>query len=160
MLQPLSSFTALQPFIQYEPWLADPAVFAECMWEQGGRDGHRYAFYLFRNGGSSVLGVLLRDGCWHYGRLHANEVMAARDATAWLGDIASDSLSDMHALVCGGFDRRHRVWAVRVVRRGAGRWELHIAHGGLIPNVSDFLDQESAQCAAEMRVTDFHLGES
>jgi hypothetical protein len=154
MLRPLTSFAALQKFIQYDPWIADPAVLAEHVWEEDGPDGHRYAFYMLRNGGPFTLGLLLRDNCWRYGRLHANEGIAAREGSVWASQIVSDP--ETHTLIYGGFDRSRRPWSVRVVRRRADWWELHIAHGGLIPNVSDFLDQESAESAAELWVTDFH----
>ncbi len=157
MLRPLSSFVGLHRLSQFDSWLADPTVTGECVWERVGADGHRYAFYVLRNSGPHALGVLLRNDCWHYGRLHANDVLAARDGSAWALEIATDP--DTHELVYGGFDRRRRHWSVRVVRRPQ-RWELLIADGGVIPNVSEFPALDDAELAADAWLTEFHERES
>jgi hypothetical protein len=157
MLRPLSSFVGLHRIAKFDSWLADPTVMGECVWERVGSDGRRYAFYVLRNDGPTALGALLRDDCWHYGRFHADEVLAARDGSAWALEIATDA--DTHELVYGGFDRRRRHWSVRVVRRPE-RWELLIADGGVIPNVSEFPKLDDAELAADAWLTEFHERES
>src|SRR5262249_6249270 len=85
--QPLQAFPALRRFKVHEPWLADPAVRAQCMWSHVGCGGERYEFFIVTNGHHRTLGILMRAHELAYMRLHANYAFAAVDGTLWAGEI-------------------------------------------------------------------------
>jgi hypothetical protein len=151
--QPISAFPALQRLIIHEPWLANPAVRAQRVWEAEGWEGHRYAFFILSNSRCETLAMLVRHGELHYCRMYSNYALAAVDAVMWAREIKLEPERDL--LSGGGVYANGQVWSVRVVRR-LRRWELHITHGGLIPLVADFRKREHAQIAAEDWLTASH----
>jgi hypothetical protein len=155
MTQPLAEFPALHRLIIHEPWLADPAVRAQCLWEDTGWDGHRYAFFVMRDGRDDTLGALLREGTLHYCRLYPTDAIATRDSQAWANEIKLKPEPNLPFY--GGVDQKRRTWSVRVVQRQRG-WEVHMTNGGLIPTIRDFVEQEDAEYAADEWLTNLHLG--
>jgi hypothetical protein len=152
--KPLSAFPALARLIVHEPWLAHPDVRAQCTWDDEGWGGHRFAFYIMRNGDSAALGILIRDGeLVHYCRLYPDYALAALDSALWAHEITLEPEPSLR--VGGGIDANRRTWSVRVVRRQR-RWEVHLTQGGLIPLISDFETHEDADLVAEDWLTVFH----
>jgi hypothetical protein len=81
--KPVSAFPALARLVAQESWLADPDVRAQCTWEDEGWGGHRFAFYVMRNGKTQTLGMLIRDGeVVQYCRLYASYALAALDSAS------------------------------------------------------------------------------
>jgi len=151
--QPLGAFPVLDCLIIHEPWLADPSVRAQSVWDAEGWDGHRFAFFIVTNSRREALGMLIRDGKLHYCRMYPNDALAALDGTMWAREITLEP--ERHLLSGGGVREGGQIWAVRVVRRQR-RWEVHLTHDGLIPLVADFTRSEDAQMAAENWLTAFH----
>jgi hypothetical protein len=147
----LAAFPVLDRFIVHDPWLADPDVRAERMWEAEGWNGHRYTLFIMRNGGTRALGMLMRDGALHYWRLYSSYAVAVRDGHAWSREITLEPETGL--LSTGGVDKHRRTWSVRVVRRQRHS-EVHSTNGGLIPSVRDFTEHEDAELAADKWLTD------
>src|SRR5258707_8708266 len=59
--QPLGSFPELQRLSVHEPWLANPAVRVQCMWERVGWGDAHYQYFILSNGHLRTLGVLMRE---------------------------------------------------------------------------------------------------
>jgi hypothetical protein len=154
--QPVSAFPGLQRFIGHDPWLMDPNVLAQHVWDEEGWAGRRYSFFILHNGRPRTLGMLIRERDsereLEYCRLYPTYELAALDSTLWAREIKSPP--DPHLLFTGGIQDGH-TWTVRVVRRQR-RWEVHVTEGGLIPWVRDYKNYEDAHIAAEDWLTALH----
>jgi hypothetical protein len=155
--QPLTMFPPLERLIVHEPWLADPAVRAQRMWQDEGWDGAHYAYFILTNGHMPALGILMRDDSPTYLRLHFNYAFAAVDGAMLAREIHHQPSSPTP--VWGGVDaKRHCTWSVRVVQRDR-RCEVQITTGGLIPKTYDYRRLEDAVTSAEDWATGFLHGE-
>lgn len=153
--QPLGAFPELQRFSIHEPWLANPGVRVQCMWERAGWGGYCYSYFILSNGHlHATLGILMCEHELAYMRLHANYAFAAVDGTLWAGEIRDQPVR--RVFVTGGIDReRHCTWSVSVVQRQR-RYEVQITTGTLIPRTYDFRGLEDAMVCAEEWLTEFH----
>jgi hypothetical protein len=153
--QALGAFPELQRLSIHEPWLANPNVRVQRMWEHAGWGGYRYTYFILSSGHlRSTLGILLCEHELAYMRLHANYAFAAVDGTLWAGEIRDQPVRRI--FVTGGIDReRHCTWSVSVVQR-LRRYEMQITTGTLIPRTQDFRGLEEAMISAEEWMTEFH----
>jgi hypothetical protein len=149
--QPLSSFPALRRLVAGDPWFADAGLRAQRVWERDGWAGQRFAFFIVRGGGEPAAGLLLRDRELVYCRLYPAYTLAAVDALFWSREI--EAPPDPASCPWRGIGEDGRPWMVRVLPR-QHRWELHIAHGSLIPQVCEFSSQEEAIYRAELQVAE------
>jgi hypothetical protein len=148
--QPLSSFPTLRRLVAGDPWFVESGLRAQRVWERHGWNGHRFAFFIVRVG-EPAAGLLVRDGELAYCRLYPAYALAAVDALFWSREI--EAPPDPASRPWQGVGEDGRPWMIRVVAR-QHRWELHIAHGSLIPQVCEFSSQEEAFYRAELHVAE------
>jgi hypothetical protein len=151
--RPLAAFPELRRLSVHEPWLANPAVRVQCMWEHVGCGDARYQYFILSNGQRRTLGILTREHELAYMRLHANVAFAAVDGMLWAGEIRDHPVR--RVFTAGGIDRtRQRTWSVSVVQRQR-RCEMQVTTGGLLPWTRDFRHLDDATICAETWLTDF-----
>jgi hypothetical protein len=144
--QPLESFPVLGALVASDPWFADPRVRVQRVWERAGWAGQRCAFFIARNG-EAAAGLLVRGFELAYCRLYPAYTLAAIDAMFWSREV--EAPADPSSRPWRGADEDGRPWMIRVLARPR-RWELHIAHGGVIPHVCEFSTREEALGYAEI----------
>jgi hypothetical protein len=144
--QPLGSFPVLRALVSADPWFADPSVRVQRVWERAGWAGQRCAFFIARSG-EPAAGLLVRGLELAYCRLYPAYTLAALDALFWSREV--ERPPDSTSRPWRGADEEGRPWMIRVFARPR-RWELHIAHGGVIPHVCVFRSREDAMDYAEI----------
>jgi hypothetical protein len=144
--QPLDSFPVLGALVGSDPWFADPRVRVQRVWERAGWAGQRCGFFIARNG-EVAAGLLVRGLELAYCRLYPAYTLAAIDAMFWSREV--EAPADPASRPWRGADEDGRQWMIRVLARPR-RWELHIAHGGVIPHVCEFSSREEALGYAEI----------
>jgi hypothetical protein len=156
--RPLAAFPELRRLSVHEPWLANPNVRVQCMWEHVGFAGARYKYFILSNGQRRTLGILLCEHELAYMRLHANYAFAAVDGTLWAGELRDHPVRRVFNV--GGIDRTmQRTWSVSVVQRQR-RCELQVTTGGLLPWTRDFRTLDDATICAEHWLTDIQHREA
>jgi hypothetical protein len=153
--QPLSAFPLLQRLVAGDRWFTDPAVSVQRIWERDGWGGHRYAFFIARKDELSA-GVLVRGAELEYCRLYPAYTLAAVDALFWAREIQGPP--EPRPTPWRGVDASGRPWSVRIVPRQR-RWELHVAHGSVIPRIWELKTQADAFLVAEAQLSAFHCAE-
>jgi hypothetical protein len=148
--QPLSAFPALRHLVAGDPWFTDPGLRVQRVWERDGWADQPFAFFIVRNG-EPAAGLLLRGRELAYCRLYPAYTLAAVDALFWSREVQAPP--DPASRPWCGVGADGRPWMVRVVAR-QHRWELHIAHGSLIPQVCEFSSQAEAFYRAELHVAE------
>jgi hypothetical protein len=111
-----------------------------------GLGGQRCGFFIARNG-EVAAGLLVRGLELAYCRLYPAYTLAAIDAMFWSREV--EAPADPASRPWRGADEDGRQWMIRVLARPR-RWELHIAHGGVIPHVCEFSSREEALGYAEI----------
>jgi hypothetical protein len=144
--QPLASFPVLGVLVGGDPWFADPRVRVQRVWELAGWAGQRCAFFIARKG-EACTGLLVRGLELAYCRGYPAYTLAAIDAMFWAREV--EVPADPRSRPWRGADEEGRPWMIRVLAR-PWRWELHIAHGGVIPHVCEFSSREEAFGYAEI----------
>jgi hypothetical protein len=144
--QPLAAFAIVQSVVTGDPWFADTRVRVQRMWEREGWDGRQCAFFIARRG-DAAAGLLLRGAELEYCRLYPSYTLAAVDGLFWYREVASPP--EPPPRWWRGADERGRPWMIRVIARPR-RWELHLAHGSILPQVCSFSSQEEALGYAEI----------
>ncbi len=144
--QPLASFPVLGALVGSDPWFAHPRVRVQRAWERAGWAGRRCGFFIARNG-EMAAGLLVRGLELAYCRLYPAYTLAAIDALFWSREV--EAPADPSWRPWRGADEDGRPWMIRVLPRPR-RWELHIAHGGVIPHVCEFSSREEALGYAEI----------
>jgi hypothetical protein len=144
--QPLDSFPVLGALVGSDPWFADPRVRVQRVWERAGWAGQRCGFFIARKG-ELAAGLLVRGLELAYCRLYPGYTLAAIDALFWSREV--EAPADPSSRPWRGADEEGRPWMIRVLKRPR-RWELHIAHGGVIPHVCEFSSREEALGYAEI----------
>lgn len=144
--QPLASFPVLGALVENDPWFADPRVRVQRVWERAGWAGQRCAFFIARRG-ETAAGLLVRGLELAYCRFYPGFTLAAIDAMFWSREV--EAPADPSSRPWRGADEDGRPWMIRVLPRPR-RWELHIAHGGVIPHVCEFSSREEALGYAEI----------
>jgi hypothetical protein len=144
--QPLSAFPVLQSLVADDGWFADPHVRVQRMWERDGWDGQPCAYFIARRA-NSAAGLLIRGVELEYCRLYPSYTLAAVDGLFWHREAAIRQ--EPAPRRWRGADERGRPWMIRVIARPR-RWELHLAHGGILPQVCSFSSQEEALGYAEI----------
>jgi hypothetical protein len=127
-------------------WFADPRVRIQRMWEREGWDGQACAYFIARRA-DSAAGLLIRGLELEYCRLYPSYTLAAVDGLFWHREVAVPQ--EPAPTRWRGADERGRPWMIRVIARPR-RWELHLAHGSILPQVCSFSSQEEALGYAEI----------
>jgi hypothetical protein len=144
--QPLTAFPVLQSLVAGDPWFRDARLRVQRMWERDGWDGQPCAYFIARSG-DAAAGLLIRGVELEYCRLYPSYTLAAVDGLFWNREVASKP--EPAPRRWWGADERGRPWMIRVIARPR-RWELHLAHGSVLPQVCSFSSQEEALGYAEI----------
>jgi hypothetical protein len=144
--QPLSSFPVVRSLVAGDRWFDDARVRVQRMWERDGWDGRPCAYFIARRG-EATAGLLIRGVELEYCRLYPSYTLAAVDGLFWFREVAVPQEPAPRGW--RGADERGRPWMVRVIARPR-RWELHLAHGSILPQVCSFSSQEEALGYAEI----------